>query len=186
VKSTLVKYLGIYIDPVLSFKAHIAAVVRKCSCIVGILKQFHGCLNMPVRQLIYFGLIHSLLNFGSIIGGQTYDVHMDDLLKIQKRVIRVICGVPYRAHTSSMFMENGIWPLTKLISSNSCNCVHRNVNGRILSSTIIFRNSQFHDHDTRQESHLHMFNNNTTNYGSSSILHASKSLSNACRSSKKK
>jgi hypothetical protein len=32
-KSTLVKYLGIYIDPVLSFKAHIGAVVRKFSCI---------------------------------------------------------------------------------------------------------------------------------------------------------
>jgi hypothetical protein len=50
-KSTLVKYSGIYVD--LSFKAHIGALVRKCSCIVGILRRLHGCLNMPVRRLRY-------------------------------------------------------------------------------------------------------------------------------------
>jgi hypothetical protein len=45
-KSTLVKYLETYIDPILSFKAHIGAVVRKCSCIVGILRRLHGYLNI--------------------------------------------------------------------------------------------------------------------------------------------
>jgi TolB-like protein len=48
---------------------------------------------MPVRRLIYFSLIHSQLNYGSIIWGHMYDVQLDDLLKIQKRAIRVICGV---------------------------------------------------------------------------------------------
>jgi hypothetical protein len=141
------KYLRIYIDPVLSFKAHIGVVVRKCSCIVGILKRLHRCLNMPVRRLIYISFIHSHLNYGSIIWDHTYDVQMDGLLTIQNRAIRVICGVPYRAHTSSLFIENVISPIKKLISSNSCNYVHRNINGGILSSTIIFRTSQFHDHD---------------------------------------
>jgi hypothetical protein len=86
-KSTLVKYLGIYIDPLLSFKAHIGAVVRKCSCIVGILSRLHGCLNMPVQRLIYFSLIHSHLNYGFIIWSHTYNVHLDRLLKIEKRAV---------------------------------------------------------------------------------------------------
>jgi hypothetical protein len=49
-KSTLVKYLGIYIDPVLSFKAHIGAVVRFFS-ILHASKSIYNALNISLKAL---------------------------------------------------------------------------------------------------------------------------------------
>jgi hypothetical protein len=61
-KSTLVKYLGIYIDPVLSFKAHIGGTVRKCmftnnttnhgsSHILYASKSLYNALNISMKAL---------------------------------------------------------------------------------------------------------------------------------------
>jgi hypothetical protein len=73
-KVSFVKYLGILIDPRLDFQLHISSVMIKCSSAIGIMKRLNGCLNLNVRRLICFGLIHSHLSYGSVIRGHSFDI----------------------------------------------------------------------------------------------------------------
>ena len=90
--------------------------------------------------------------------GNAANVHLDGLLKVQKRVIRVICGATARSHTNILFYENKFLRLHNIFNFN-LGCImyqfSKNELPHALGSLFI-RNDQVHSHDTRQASSFHL------------------------------
>ena len=63
------RFIGVIIDKNLTWREHILAVKSKISRYVGILYKFKKILPLSVRKNIYYGLVHSHINYCSLVWG---------------------------------------------------------------------------------------------------------------------
>ena len=103
------KFLGVIADDKLKFKNHIDYISKKISKSIGIIYKLSK-LKMPFKILkqLYYNLIYSHLSYNVCSYASTYDGHLNKLLLLQKRVIRIINNAPFHAHTEPLFFSNGI------------------------------------------------------------------------------
>jgi hypothetical protein len=94
-----VKYLGVIIDSQLTFTQHIANVVKKVSRITGLMYRIRGCVDNTTLNMIYYSLIYPHLLYGIPIWGNADDTHINPLLILQKKAVRLILNKHRNIHT---------------------------------------------------------------------------------------
>ena len=109
-----IKFIGVYIDPQLTFKDHIKNVNSKISTGLYFLRSARHILNEKSLKYMYYSLIHSHLKHAIHI----YSCAIDSLLKTlfikQKNALRIITNSKYNAHTEPIFKNLSILPFPKL------------------------------------------------------------------------
>ena len=94
-----VKYLGVMIDSQLSFKQHIENIVKKVSRITGLMYRIRGCVDNNTLYMIYYSLIYPHLLYGIPIWGNADNIHINPLLVLQKKAVRLIVNKHRNIHT---------------------------------------------------------------------------------------
>ena len=105
-KSDTFNFLGITLDKHMSWKAHINKIKNKISQTIGALNNLRNLLPKAALMHIYNALITPHLNYGILAWGKSN--HVNQILKIQKRAVRVISNAKYNAHTEPLFKNLGI------------------------------------------------------------------------------
>ena len=115
-----IKYLGIYLDSTLSGKQH-------CNILCNKLKRANGMLSkirhyVPKKELksIYYAIFNSHMIFGCQIWGQTRNIHISKIYRLQNRALRIINFKDFRDDATPLYKENGILKLQSLFSMNNC------------------------------------------------------------------
>ena len=67
-----------------------------------------------VLKILYYAHVNSTLNYCTPIWGNTSFSHLQSLILMQKRIIRIISQSQYRDHTQPLFKQNKILKLTDL------------------------------------------------------------------------
>ena len=107
-----ITFLGIYLDKHLTFNQHINFLCSTISrCIFAINRVTHILPHKALKSL-YFALIQSRLQYCIAAWGNSN--HVQQLLLIQKRAIRIINNKNYRHHTDPLFKANQILKNTDL------------------------------------------------------------------------
>ncbi len=119
-----IKYLGVYFDPELNFKYHIAQISKKLSRALFSIRQVKNIL--PTKSLIalYYSLFHCHLVYAVEIWGSASPSLLQPLIKKQKMAIRLISGANYNSHTEPLFKKLSILPLTNLITFFNLKLIH--------------------------------------------------------------
>jgi len=120
-----VKLVGITLDENLTFKHHVDKLKIKLNKVNFILARSRTFLPKKIRLLIYNSLAGSILEFGSILYGNATMSVLDPLIKLQKKLIRNVYGVPNGSHTNKAFAELKILKLPDLIERNKCVVAHK-------------------------------------------------------------
>ena len=89
--SNYVTFLGIYIDDKLEWGEHIQRISKKISSGSYAINKSKRLLSLENLKLLYYSLVHSHLNYGTILWGAAYRYRLNKLEKIQKRCIRNVC-----------------------------------------------------------------------------------------------
>ncbi len=110
----VVKFLGVLIDPQLSFKNHISTVVKKVSTSLFFLRKVKNVLNQKALKSIYYALFHSHLIYANQIWSCCSENLLKPLITKQKIAIRIISNVKYNAHTEPLFKCHKILPFAQL------------------------------------------------------------------------
>src|ERR1043165_1332461 len=92
------KFLGVHIDEILSWQVHIAEISKKLAKNIGIISRIRHFLPRHSLVSLYYSLIYPYLSYCNLIWASTYCTRLTCLTSLQKRIIRIICNVPYRAH----------------------------------------------------------------------------------------
>ena len=108
------KFLGVTIDPKLKFNKHINLITSKISKSVGIFYKFKSFLSRELLVLLYYSLIYPYLLYANAVWGATFHTHLKPLILIQKRIIRLITGQSYLAHTNPLFASTSILKVTDI------------------------------------------------------------------------
>jgi len=128
------KLLGILLDEYLSFDAHIIYLCSKLSKSLYIINRAKNFLPNDALLSLYYALFHSHLSYCTTIFGSANQTSIQKLVKIQKKAIRTISNVPYRAHTAPIFKKLQILPIDKLITYSKLKFMHNFIFNRIPQS----------------------------------------------------
>ena len=146
-----VKFLGLDIDQKLKWDKHTETVKHKLSkCLYAINKAKYILPKYHLR-LLYTSLVLPHLSYGLPIWGATYQAHLNKLIIMQKKIIRMIAGARYDAHTLPLFHNLGLMNLADLHRFHVCKFVFTNLNSLLPTplNNIFISAGRVHEHMTR-------------------------------------
>ena len=84
--------------------------------------------------------------------------NLNNVVLVQKKLIRIITCSPFRAHTEPLMMANRLMPLSNINMYMTCIFVYQCLNGCVpdIFKDFYTRNRNVHGHNTRQASDLHV------------------------------
>ena len=85
---TSIKFLGLFLDNKLTWKAHSRELAIKLSKACYAIRAIKSFVSLKVLITIYYSYFHSLLMYGVIFWGNS--PISKDIFKFQKRIIRII------------------------------------------------------------------------------------------------
>ena len=86
---------------------------------MGIIKKLNFLLEHTLLTL-YFSLFHSVISYGIIIWGSFSKSFLNQILVVQKKTIRVICGKDRYFHTKPLFLRLNILNFFDLFNYSVC------------------------------------------------------------------
>ena len=119
-----VKYLGIMIDSDLSWKNHIDFICHKISKSIGIIAKLRHYIPRHLLLSIYHTLITPYLTYGISAWGYCAKTHLNRLLILQKRVLRLIFFRRAREHAIPLFIKSNCLPISFLFFQQLCHLMH--------------------------------------------------------------
>ena len=107
-------FLGVKIDNNLNFANHISYIKNKIAKSTGILYKIQKLLSHDAKLNYYFSFVYPYLSYNIIIWGGTSPTHLQPLIIQQKKIIRIISGASYLAHTRPLFHKLKLLKLTDI------------------------------------------------------------------------
>ena len=118
-RSPYVKFLGLTVDEALTWKQHISLVCKKVSTNIGIIARSKHLLTQKQLVLLYNALVLPHINYCLLVWGVNYSTYLDKITILQKRMVRVIMGIPLREHTAPHFKSLEILKVSDLVKMQS-------------------------------------------------------------------
>ena len=112
--SKYAKFLGVLIDPNLSFKNHISMINKKISTALFFMRKAKNILSQKSLKYIYYSLFHSHLIYANQLWTCVNDSLLKQLIVKQKMAVRIISDSNYNSHTEPIFKKLNILPLNLL------------------------------------------------------------------------
>lgn len=162
---TMLKFLGINLDPNLSWDKHIDLVSKKLTKGLFLLRRLKEVLNTDVLVIVYYAQIYSLLAYGVALWGNSS--RSLEVFRLQKQAVRIICNVPQQTSCKPLFLSLGLLSFPSLYVLSLLVYVHDNL-------SYFEVNSDVHNHDTRNKNALRI-----------KFCHYTKSQKNWCYTSTK-
>ena len=121
---TFTKFLGVIINDKLSFSRHVSYIKNKISKGMGIIIKARKYLNKKSLLDLYHAFVYPYLTYCNEVWGNMSNVHLDALVKILKKIVRIITYSPYLAHTDELFKDLNILPIHKLMLGSHYKCLN--------------------------------------------------------------
>ena len=134
-----------------SWKPHIANAARKISKSIGVIYKASFYLPTSSLPTLYYSLVYPYLVYCASVWGSTYSSNLKRILLLQKKVVGIISGSAFDAHTEPIFKQLKILKLFDIFRFQVGKIMFLFKKGRLL---IAFNNlfmirSQLHSYNTR-------------------------------------
>ena len=160
-----VKFLGIYIDSDLGWSTHVNYISNKISTGLFMLRFLRSSVTKDILMKIYYAHVYSHISYGILFWGNHPSASR--IFILQKRAVRIICGVSSRYHCKPLFTDLGILTLPSLYVLHCLMYVKDNLDNFDICSNI-------HSYSTRNCSNLYNKKYKHTKIQNSYIAIASK------------
>ena len=109
------KYNGFNALKFKSILIHIIYIKNKVSRAIGIIYKARKYANKQTVKQMYYTFVFPYLVYCCEIWGNTSQIHLDSLIKCQKKIVRIMTFSLYDAHSKPLFEQLHILDLKKLI-----------------------------------------------------------------------
>ena len=92
------KYLGLWLDPELTFKPHIDYIHRKISFGISVLFRSKNCFTLNVRRKLALQLILPLFDYADVVYLNTSKTYLLPLNTVYNRLSRFVLGCSFYTH----------------------------------------------------------------------------------------
>ncbi len=84
------KYLGVYLDEVMTYKEHVSKVVKKISSRIGVLSEVVRYVTLDYRKLLFNTIVLPHFDYCSQVWSNSTKSVLDPIIKLQKRDSRML------------------------------------------------------------------------------------------------
>ena len=109
------KFLKVWIDSNLTWEKHVQYLIQKLSRLCYALRVLAKISPIELLKSVYFGYIHSVISYGIMTWGSSSK--STQVLKLQKRIIKIMKQVSIRTESKKVFTELQILPVTCMFHS---------------------------------------------------------------------
>ena len=154
------KFLGVIIDKKLTWKEHISYLSSKISRGIGMIIKAKKRLNKDALVTLYYSFIYSNMTYCNHVWGTACITHLNKIIILQKKAIRIICNVNRRTPTDPIFRDLKIVPFLDVNIYSIARFMFRYVNGSLPKPFVGYftTNANIHSYNTRQTLHFHLPN----------------------------
>lgn len=155
VSSGGITFLGIQIDCDLKWRNHTNKLIGRLSSVCFLLRSLSKYCDREVLLTVYHGCFHSLLTYCIEIWGNS--AGLIEVLRIQKRAVRIIVRGGWRDHCRKWFKELGIMTSVSAYVYRSLLFIEQNI-------SLYRQNSESHNYFTRHPLQLRPVRHRTTRF----------------------
>ena len=101
------KFLGVYLDNKISWKHHIDYISGKVSRAIGMIVKARKFLTCESLKTLYYSFVYPFLIYCNHVWGKACPTSLKKLIMLQKKIVRIICGVNARTSCDPLFDELG-------------------------------------------------------------------------------
>jgi uncharacterized protein YifN (PemK superfamily) len=148
-------YLGITLDKHLNWKPHIEKISMKMSKVVGIVSRMKNLLPGNVLLTLYNSLFLPYLNYGILC----WKSRINAIFKLQKKIIRIVSGEKYNAHTEPLFKNLRLLKADDLCTLQFwkfCYKLENYLLPNYFYANLFAKNIHIHRHNTRNANDYHI------------------------------
>jgi hypothetical protein len=123
------KFLGVIIQANLKWNQHVNLLTNTISKTIGIMRKAKFLLTTAHLRIIYRSLVEPYLNYCCIIwASANKSILLEQIHKLQKRVVRIITYSDYRAHTKPLFCKLGLLNIYDIYKTQTLVFVYKSKN----------------------------------------------------------
>jgi hypothetical protein len=137
---TCVRYLGICLDPHLTWSSHVDSLVGKLASDLFLLRSLKHMVPGSVLLTAYHSLFVSRCSYGIIVWG--HSPHANRVFGLQRKVIRLLTNTAFRDDVRDGFVSLGLLTVPCMYMYAALVYVRENIDA-------YSRHSDIHGHDTR-------------------------------------
>jgi len=119
------KFLGTFIDSQLNWEFHIRHLTKKISCGLYALNSLKFHMPASVLKMIYYTTIHTHLNYGCTLWGNTLKKYLHKVEVMQKKALRIICHAKYNDSSTPLFKQQNILKLEDVYNLQVGQMMHK-------------------------------------------------------------
>jgi hypothetical protein len=114
-----VEILGVIFDERLIFDEPINYISKKLNQRIGLLSRLRHFLSEKTLIIVYNAIVLPILDYSLILFGFTYDIHMNRLIVLQKKALRVLTFSRLDASSEPIFKRLKVISLKERLVYNS-------------------------------------------------------------------
>ena len=112
------KFLGVWLDDKLKWDMHINKLVNKLKCGIGMLRCSKNLLSNKAKRLLYFGQIHSNLNYSICVwGSMLHSSMIQKLTMVQNTAVKLIDP---RVDVDELYRKHKILRFVDMVNIEQC------------------------------------------------------------------
>ena len=121
-----VKYLGVYIDEMFTWRDHISYIYKSLLKYYGIFNQIKHTINRKIIRQFYFAFIYSKIKYGIEVFGTCSKEQLHRLQVIQSGLLKLLLKVDRRSNTNDLHHSlrllkvQHIYKMNLILLVNSC------------------------------------------------------------------
>lgn len=143
------KYLGVMIDEQISWKTHIANLVKKLRASAATIAKLSYTVDRRTTILVYKAIFETYLRYGILAYCAAFKNTISAIETIQNNLVRRIMNAEPRCSTENMYRELDILPITRIYAK--CLLMECIVRNPVPAQSIIENLRPTHDYDTRSD-----------------------------------
>ena len=124
---------------------------------MGVLRALQHKLPTSILFMLYNNLIYPYLQYCNIAWAPHLSI-ANELFILQKKALRIICKVEWKAHTTSLFRNLGTLKFADINKLQTCCFMFKAMHNQLppLFNNYFTLNYNIHDHFTRQAQGIHL------------------------------
>ena len=143
----------------MSWRPHVRYISKKVAKGIGIILKARKVFNHETLSSLYCTFIYPYLNYCIHVWGRAYNTHLNDLIVLQNKAIRIINGVPPRTNVKYLYIQHHILTMKQLYHYNLGLFMYKYSNGMLpeIFADFFIKVEEIHSYNTRSSSAQHLF-----------------------------
>lgn len=157
-RTTVIKYLGLYVDERLSWNSHIDHLSQKLTKLNFVFRRMSNYIDKDMVRQLYHAYVYPHLTYAIELFGNASKNHMNRLQRVQNKLLKNLSNKSFRYSTTLLHRDLQLLSVNQIHKLQTCIFVYKQRNGLLpeIFNDYYKLNKDVNMRHTRQDNNLYI------------------------------